>query len=396
MKTRNRRLIASCLLLMLMAGGFRAYGENISDAFVDGLFTANKVVSAQVVIVKGDQPVYVRSHGFRDAKKQKPATIDTKYVIASVTKMVSAVGLMRLYDQGWFGLDEPIEDALGYPVINTQYRQSITIRQLLSHTTGLKQGNTYKGNWSVLSKSGSMYYFNQNTPPGSAYEYSNRNGGLIGSLIEAMSGLSLNTYMRANLFEPLGIDAAYSADLLKDQTNISYRLNTNGTPMASDETLIKQGRDYDDTCSPAAHQGNTIGRLVISAPDLAKIGTMLKNRGQWMGETILEEETVEEMEADQDELPGSSVTWPGPYGLCLERVRDSFGHTWYGHQGRAYGLTSDVFYQPELDLTVVVIGNGYSAKKRDTLVTLFADIMDRAAQTDWDQMPACGYEFKAE
>ena len=48
---------------------------------------------------------------------------------------------------------------------------------------------------------------------------------------------------------------------------------------------------------------------------------------------------------------------------------------------------------PELDLTVVVIGNGYTAKKKDTLVTLFVDVMEKAVETDWDSMPACAYRF---
>ena len=211
--------------------------------------------------------------------------------------------------------------------------------------------------------------------------------------MEAVSGLSVNSYMTQNLFAPLGIDAAYSANLLQDQSNISFRINADGTPMASDETLIRNGKNYDDTCNPAAHQGTTIGSQVISAPDLARIGSMLCNRGDWQGETILRPETVALMEADQETIEGSSVLVYSPYGLCLERVKDSQGNTWYGHQGRAFGLTSNVFYQPEKELTVVVVGNGYRAQKKDTLVTLFVDVMEKALETDWDSMPACSYQF---
>ena len=395
-----RKMLTRCSLSLFLAaalaltGALPAFSENISDAWTDQLFQSVRAVSGQVFIVRGGRPVYARCYGWRDARKTKPVTIDTKYAIASVTKMVSAVGLMRLYDQGWFGLDDALGEVLPYPVINTQYKdQKVTVRQLLSHTTGLKQGNTYKGNWAVLSATSSAYYFEPNTPPGTAYEYSNRNGGLIGSLMEAVSGLSINSYMAQNLFAPLGIDAAYSAHLLQDQSDISFRLNADGTPMASDETLIKNGKNYDDTCSPAAHQGTTIGALVISAPDLAKIGAMLCQRGEWQDETFLQPGTVELMEADQESIAGSSVHVHGPYGLCLERVQDSRGNTWYGHQGRAFGLSSNVFYQPELDLTVVVVGNGYSAKKKDTLVTLFVDVMEKAVETDWDSMPSCAYRF---
>ena len=120
---------------------------------------------------------------------------------------------------------------------------------------------------------------------------------------------------------------------------------------------------------------------------------MLCQRGEWQGETILLPETVQLMEADQETFENSSVKTHSPYGLCLERVTDSQGNTWYGHQGMAYGLTSDVFYQPELQMTVVVVGNGYRAKKVDTLAALFVDVMEKALETDWSTKPACPYSF---
>ena len=398
MKKAFLRALCCALMLALLTGAsVPALADNISDAWAGDLFRAAKAVSGQIFIVRGGKPVYAFSCGYRDARKTKPANIDTKYLIASVTKMVSAVGLMRLYDQGWFALDDALGDSLGYPVVNTQYKdQKVTVRQLLSHTTGIKKGNTYKGNWAILSATSSAYYFQPNTPPGTNYEYSNRNGGLIGAMMEAITGLSVNTYMTENLFAPLGIDASYSADLLKDQSNISYQLNMDGTPMASDETLIKRGKNYDDTCDPPNHQGLTIGRLIISAPDLAKIGAMLCQRGEWQGDTILAADTVRLMEQDQREIENSSVKTYSPYGLCLERVQDSVGNTWYGHQGMAYGLTSDVFYLPEEDMTVVVIANGYRAKKQNTLVTVFADVMEKALATDWDSMPPCAYQWETE
>ena len=396
MKTRTRRRLTAALLtaVVLCALCAPAMGENISDAWAQQLFSSVRAVSGQIVIVRGDQPVYAYTYGHRDPKRNKPADLNTKYVVASVTKMVSAVGLMRLYDQGWFALDDALGDHLGYPVINTQFKnEKVTIRQLLSHTTGLVQGNTYKGNWAVLSATNSSYYFAPNTPPGTAYEYSNRNGGLIGSLMEAITGLSINSYMRQNLFEPLGIDAAYSPALLKDQSNLAYQINGDGSPMASDETLIKRGKDYDDTCNPAAHQGITVGKLVISAPDLARIGVMLCGKGVWMDETILQPETVELMMADQESIPGSSVKTHGAYGLCLERVTDSRGNTWYGHQGRVNGLSADVFFQPEAGMTIVVICSGWRFQSRGTLVTVFADTIEKALETDWSQMPPCALRF---
>jgi CubicO group peptidase (beta-lactamase class C family) len=115
---------------------------------------------------------------------------------------------------------------------------------------------------------------------------------------------------------------------------------------------------------------------------------MMLAGGELDGVRILNTDTVALMEADQPGLAESR------YGLGTVRLTQFDRGTWYGHQGRAYGLSSDVFYQPELGLTVVVVGNGYKAQKKDTLVTLFVDVMEKALETDWDSMPACAYSFE--
>ena len=70
--------------VLLFTGAVPAFSENISDAWTDRLFQSVKAVSGQVFIVRGSQPVYVHSYGWRDARKTKPVSADTKYAIASV------------------------------------------------------------------------------------------------------------------------------------------------------------------------------------------------------------------------------------------------------------------------------------------------------------------------
>ena len=93
------------------------------------------------------------------------------------------------------------------------------------------------------------------------------------------------------------------------------------------------------------------------------------------------------MQEDQRLLPGSSVTCESRYGLGMQRVTDSHGNVWYGHQGMMDGLSSDLFYLPERGLCVTVIANGYTPLKLqdDVLVAIASLTMDRAVETDWDR-----------
>ena len=112
---------------------------------------------------------------------------------------------------------------------------------------------------------------------------------------------------------------------------------------------------------------------------------MLCNEGFLDGVRVLSPYTVRLMQADQRFQPDSSVTGESRYGLGMQRVKDGYGNTWYGHQGMMDGLSSDLFYLPEKGLVVTVIANGYKPLKFGTLASIASQTMDRAVATDWDR-----------
>lgn len=371
-------LTAALIAVLLPFAALSAVPEDM-DSFSERCFKARRVVGGAVVIARNGKTLYSYAYGCKDARKTQAVTADTCFRIASVTKLVSAVGLMQLFERGRFSLDAPLSEALPFPVFNPACPDDvITARQVLSHTTGFKQIYHYQPDWENLKTTNQ--YFAKNTHPGKQYLYSNMNGGLIGALIEALSGQSVNAYMTQNVFSPLGINAAYNAGLLANRTDVSAQLNKSGGNVITAQKAIASLESYDDTCAPREHIEYTVGGLFISANGLSRFISMLQMNGELDGQRILAADSIRLMEADQDKIDGSSVSCPGTYGLGMARVTGLPGGVWYGHQRRKEGLSANAYYQKETGLTVVVIANGYTYQSIDDVVTIARAFMEKAEE----------------
>ena len=255
-----KRLLSLIVAVVLLSPAL-VRADNLTVEWMEHAFCSRDVVGGAVIVSRCGEEVFSYTYGSGNARKSVPVTLDTCYRIASVTKMVTAVGLMQLYEQGYFRLDDPLGQRLPFDVVNSSYRdQPITIRQVLSHTSGAKQTIHTQINWGKLSQGNTGRYFKENARPGKKYVYSNINGGLFGALIEALSGESLNTYMSKNVFQPLDMNADYTARLLPDTSDISNQMSKKGGNMKSAEVALQD--EYDDTCNPAAHLSYSVGGLV--------------------------------------------------------------------------------------------------------------------------------------
>ena len=364
-KSEAEPVVLSALFMEDIAAGY-APNPEWEEKFA-ALFRSSGAKAGVFIVTRRGKPLLIYTQGNRDTHKN-PVELTTTYHIASVTKMVTAIGFMQLYEQGMIGLDDPISGYLPMRVANPACPdRDITMRQVLSHTSSIKQTSGYLPDWENL-KPGTKYFY-RNLVPGQKYHYANLNGGLCGAMIEALSGRSVNAYMTEHVFYPLGIDAAYSPKLLIDQENIGSLMTRQGITTSNASRQLKAAEGYDDTCDPAIHTDRTAGALYISPAGLSKLMVMMVNGGVYEGVRILSEETIRLMEQDQSEIPGSSVAGKSDYGLFVAH-HDLGGPVWYGHQGRYNGLTSDAFYQPETGLTFVMVVNGYNGKSNNGLANL--------------------------
>ncbi len=375
------RVRALLLMLLFVLGMSAAMGDETEtlDDWAAARFRERNIVGGAVVIMKDGEVLYSYDYGYKKASKREEVTLDTCFHAASVTKMVSAVGLMQLLEDYDIPLDTPVKEIVDIPLVNPAFPDAdITIRQVLSHTSSFMQNHYLTPDWTKIGKHNG--YFSTENAPGTAYEYANMNGGLIGAMIEAISGKSVNEYMQRRVFVPLKINAAYHAALLPDPTDVSDQLQKNGKTFRTAEKEFETFKDYDDSCFPALHTDITSGSLYISVNGLVRIVQLLQNGGELEGVRLLTEDSVKLMMSPQHLVEGSSVTGESPYGLCITTVDDLPGGTWYGHQGMWQGLSSNAYFQPDTGLCIAVIANGYNANKKSGVATIARAFMEKAQE----------------
>ena len=323
-------------------------------AFLESVVSRSGAVNGTILITKNGAPLVTWSFGGADET--------TCYRIASITKWVTAIGLMTLYDSGKLDLDRDISDYLRFKVRNPAWPdQAITARMLLSHTSSLSpNAQDYHPDWGRIGKNGYDPIFNEAVKPGSLYAYADYNGALFGCLIEAISGESVQNYLSKKVFQPLGLTAAYSPKFLPKGTPARDLLNPKGKVEIS--VARDRSRSYNNKPDVKGNNGYTVGKLYIDAVSLTKLARMMLGGGELDGVRILQEDTVRLMEADQRGLAESK------YGLGTVRHSQYDRGTWYGHQGRYSGLSSNIYYQRETGLTLAVILNGYEHQLEDNIV----------------------------
>lgn len=362
---RRRAAWALAFLLALFPALGRGEGavETLlkeADAYYTRVFDKAGAVGGAVIVNRDGERQYAFFWGAGDKRGSRPVDENTVYKVASVSKLVSAVGVMQLAEAGLIDLDAPLTYGEGNPIQNPFYPgKALTLRQAMSHTTSLLGGAPYASapKWDKINENDKKYFARRE--PGSAYEYANLNGGFLCSAVERATGQSFNAYMRDNVFAPLGINAAYAAHLLPDPAPLSNTYAMDGQLYLKAENYLQNDRAaYKDTCDPDNHYQASVGGLYISLAGLEKIGEALACGGKADGVRLLSSLATAKMRADQATLPGSSVTGESPYGLSMYRYTGEDGLTWYGHQGRWQGLLVDLFVEPRSATAVVFVMNG--------------------------------------
>ncbi len=342
------------------------------DAQVDQFFQKGRATGGALVVMRHGEIVYQRYYGYSTKRSKTPVTADTYFRSASVTKMISAIGIMQLYEQGKVNLDQDISTYFGYEIANPHHPGiPITLRQIMSHTTSISQAGGFSSAkntiYNMLSKDARRPANFTDNAPGSKYSYSNFGAGLMGSIMEAAAQVSVNRYMRENVFAPLDIDAAYNACCLEHPEHVAS-IYKNGSLFRSAAKFISD--PYDDFPDPESHYRITVGELFIRAADLAKLGAVLCGDGSYNGVRLLNPESVNLMRMNQAEL-NASVTAHSPYGLSVSRINNlAEGKTVYGHHGLYNGSMTLLAFDPETEFVFVMLSNGCSQVRKGRIGVL--------------------------
>jgi serine-type D-Ala-D-Ala carboxypeptidase/endopeptidase len=184
-----------------------------------------------VGIVLGGETVYAKGFGLRDVDQKRPFTVDTPFPIASVTKSFTAMAILKLRDEGKVDLDGPAARyypplaKLSYP---TRDAPPVTLRHLLTHSSGMPEDNPWAdvtenlsdAELTALLEGGVM-----SRAPGVQYEYANVGYGVLGRVIERVSGIATREYIRRAVLDPLGMTQSgwEPQDFPSDAVAVGYR-----------------------------------------------------------------------------------------------------------------------------------------------------------------------------
>ncbi|HMQ68675.1 MAG TPA: serine hydrolase [Ignavibacteria bacterium] len=201
---------------------FNVRSQDISDQsenaiqYIDSLanaFYPSAEPGLSLLISKNGIPLFVKTYGLSDIKDQDPITADNVFAIGSMSKQFTAVGILMLANEGKLNLSDNIKIYL--PQYNTHGKE-ITIKQCLTHSSGILSFTEKEGFDSLftmtLSKDEMIGFFENDDllfEPGSDFSYSNSGYLILGMIIEKISGMDYNDFIRKNIFEPAGMTNSY-------------------------------------------------------------------------------------------------------------------------------------------------------------------------------------------
>lgn len=327
--------------------------------------------------------------GLADRARNRRLTIEDPVRIASISKLVVAIGVMRLVEQGRLDLDRDVSFYLGWRLRNPAFPDTpITLRLLLSHRSSLKDDIEY---WAIplgatLQQTlANPIAFDPAHAPGSYFRYSNLGFPVIASVLEKASGERFDALMARLVLRPLGLSACFNwsacgdgaierAVVLTQPDGTIIRDDLGGHPPAC-PVLAPNGCDL--TTYRLGDNGALFspqGGLRISVRDLTTIGRMLMSGGRHNGRRFLSQASV-------TALSTPLWTWDGgnganeegfycAYGLAVQRLPiaqsgchdDLFGgaRAMWGHAGDAYGVRSGLWIDPvrHVGIAFFATGNG--------------------------------------
>jgi CubicO group peptidase (beta-lactamase class C family) len=317
--------------------------------------------------------IAARARGFADPATRRAVTPDDPVRVASVSKLVVAIGGLRLAEAGVVDLDADVSGVLGWPLRNPAFPQApVTLAALLSHTAGVRDGVDY-----AIPLGGSLQAvladpaaWDAGHPPGAAFAYANLNFPIVASVLERATGERFDALMQRLVLAPLHLDACFNWPTCSDAAvaRAVVLVAADGTVLRDDLRGARPACPVvaaaDGGCDLSRWRAGDNGALFsphgglrISARDHARIGRMLLREGELDGVRILSPRSVARLFAPAWRFDGrNGDSGDGlycRYGLATQTLataqagcRDDpvgDGIERVGHAGEAYGLRSGLW-----------------------------------------------------
>jgi len=325
-------LLVSPLLVTLRANAQTAIAIDSIDRYVRAEVARQRIPGLSVAVLRGDSVLLARGYGFANLEHRIPATDSTVYAVGSVTKQFTAAAIVLLSQQGRLGLEDPITR---YLPEGSAVWSGVTIRHLLTHTSGIPQDTTldsrrdYSESELVRSAAQPLQF-----KPGQLESYSSTGYALLGVIIHRVTGVFWGDFVRDHVFRPLGMRTAWvnsETDRVPNRAAGYYLVN---------DTLTNP-----EWVSPSTNAGADCC-LSLTVQDLAQWARGL-NHGNVLGRAGLE------MSWTPVRLNHAGIY---PYGFGWNIVEQR-GYRRIGHSGAWLGCHATIQRYPDFNLTVIVLLN---------------------------------------
>jgi CubicO group peptidase (beta-lactamase class C family) len=352
--------LAPLTALLCLAGAVRAQPSQVFiesvDKSVPGALHEYNVPGLAVALIRNGVVVWMKGYGFADVASARPITPDTAFNVGSLSKTATAWGVMRLVERGNVELDQPVDAYLkGWRLPPSKFEaKQVTIRRVLSHTAGISN-HDYHG-WdpasplppivdSLSGKTGTGEV-RVVSPPGTGFGYSGADYAIMQLLIESVSGLSFRDYMKAEVFQPLGMK----------ETGF-------GLPPDFAQTMALPYGPFDEPLPRLRYNELAAAGLTTTLRDLATLATagLSGPHGVPPGHGVLKPQTIELMQTPQPHTRWADRDPYGPnpqYGLGYTVRPDQFaGEAGVGHGGSNRGWESLLQIIPATGDGIVMMTN---------------------------------------
>jgi len=352
---RVRASLALCLLLLLSAPRASAQqpqtqpaplpAEKVKqiEALVAAEMARQKIPGMSVAVVAGGQPRWAAGYGMQDIENDVPARASTVYRLGSISKPITAVAVMQLFERGRLDLDAPVQK---YCPAFPEKQWPVTTRQVLGHLSGIRHYKSDEefnstrfyagiGDGLAMFKDDPLLF-----EPGTKYNYTTHGYSVLGCVIEGASGQKFADFVRENVFKPAAMERIRVdsvAELIKGRAQ-GYRITDKG----------------ELTNSPLADNSYKVpgGGFVSTVEDLARFAAALQ------AGKLLKRETTELMYTRQKMKDGKETSYGLGWGVG---VRPG-GRRAIGHSGAQQRISTFLHMRPDEGLAVVLMSNLENAR----------------------------------
>lgn len=370
---------------------FEAYSEWIMEKY--------NIPGFSLGLAKNGEVFYEKGFGYRDVDCKSALSSDTVFGIGSVTKSFTCVAIMQLQEAGKLNVHDPVNKYLPeYRTSNEEYANRTTIHHFMTHTAGLPplpsllkalsksiqndpkfEDGSNEGEIGKVAAEASKsdttsldtyeelvtYIGSLNCDllgePGTEFSYSNDSYALLGEIIERVSGISYEDYIKENILVPTGMKhTVFHLEELVDHQDISSLYNSR--KRGEEKIIFESNNPWDAPSMRAA------GFLKSTVNDMLKYAEIYRNKGKVGANQLLTPESVEEMTKPHFEWEKGKY-----YGYGLMIIPDYFGYKLVEHGGSIKGVAAQLNILTELGLTGAAFANLAGVPSSKLLYSAFAE-----------------------